>query len=168
MTHAGEDPSGLTCDLFGERVAGGNFANHFEPSRGRRNITGAHRISIIAETELAAVRSAAMSSASIAPARSSGTVSTGNGLASMRTSRSASATGIRAMIRRAPAFHYPICHALVQKADALDADPALHRLDHVVNRQGANETAVSASISTPVFAVTFIDWTRIWEVSARD
>src|SRR4029079_4327707 len=95
----------------------------------------------IAETAAGGcVRSAVMSSASTRPrARSSVTVSTCNGLAPVRTSRSASATGIRAMIRLAPRVPFTrLATALVQKSNALDTDAAFHCLDHVVNRQACD------------------------------
>src|SRR6185312_6388770 len=95
----------------------------------------------IAETAAGGcVRSAAISSASTRPhALSSGTFSTGNGLASTRTSRSASATGIRAMIRLAPRVPFTrFATTLVQKSNALDTDAAFHCLDHVVNRQACD------------------------------
>ena len=43
----GENPGGLTrCNLFGEGMAGSNFADHFEGGWRRSDIGGPHRISI--------------------------------------------------------------------------------------------------------------------------
>src|SRR5262245_25294598 len=83
------------------------------------------------------VRNAETSWASTRPAtRSRATNSAGSGLASARTSRSASATGIRAMIRLALRVPFTrLAAALVQQANALDADSPFYRFDHVINRQ---------------------------------
>src|ERR1700674_4740849 len=85
------------------------------------------------------VRWATRSSVSTRPSASlSATFSAGSGRASASTRCSASATGINGMILRLRAVVAGLAAALFEQTNALDMYAALHRLDHVVDRQTSN------------------------------